>query len=62
MALQVSETVNNTLNGHILQPLIWVELYRVSQKKKPATVMKGEMKDRHNTLIYFKSNLYERLF
>ena len=61
MALQVSETVNNTLNGHILQPLIWVELYRVSQKKT-AIVMKGEMKDRHNTLIYFKSNLYERLF
>ena len=39
--------------------------YRVSQKRKkknPAIVMKGDIKDRHNILIYFKSNLYARLF
>ena len=34
--------------------------YMASQKS--AIVMKGEVKDIHNTLIYFKSNLYERLF
>ena len=30
-------------------------IYRVSQKKKTAIIMKGQMKYRHNTLIYFKS-------
>ena len=30
--------------------------------KKTAIIMKGEIKDRHNTLIYSKSNLCTRLF
>ena len=34
--------------------------YRVS--KKISGVMKEDIKDRHSTLIYFKSNLYARLF
>ena len=29
------------------------QLYRVS-KKKTAVIMKGQIKDRHNALIYFK--------
>ena len=35
--------------------------YRM-RKKKPAIVMKGEIKDRHSTLVYFKSTVYDRLF
>ena len=53
----------NNINLTLLSSTRQVKQQSKKQNKKnPTIVMKGEIKDRYNTLIYFKSNLFKGLF
>ena len=66
--ININNNSNNNLKHFFQLKTFFVSplFYRVSKKKKKkketAIIMKGQIKDRHNTLIYFKSNMSKKFY